>query len=202
MKNTSRLYKTTPSLNIISALNEMIETGKNASVLLQLANNMKENKSLPNWAKATFTTSHFENLFSLPVKNFRKVVKDDSYSFIRTVANIELKGSVITADQAVKLKDVLKIQVFASNEFLNKILTRYENSLVTELDTNLDTITDTNIAPATNTDTKTADIKNSDVFLISEKIKDLSLDDALTLRQLLDAHIDALSQAEKVEKAA
>lgn len=194
MKDTARLYKTAPALNIISALNEMIETGKNASVLLQLANNMKENKQLPKWAKSAFTVEHFEKLFSLKITAFRKVVKDDSYNFLRTVINIELKGSVINDDQALKLKQLLTIQTFANNEFLTKILAKYENSLIDESNDN-ESIIDSSIeAPSTNA-VKT---EKSEVFLLGEKIKALGLDDAVALRQLLDQHIDAL-MAENVE---
>lgn len=194
MKDTARLYKTAPALNIISALNEMIETGKNASVLLQLANNMKENKQLPKWAKIAFTVEHFEKLFSLKITAFRKVVKDDSYSFIRTVVNIDLKGSVINEEQALKLKQLLTIQVFANNEFLTKILAKYENSLTDESNENESIIDNPIEAPSTNT-VKT---EKSEVFLLGEKIKALGLDDAVALRQLLDQHIDAL-MAENVE---
>lgn len=194
MKDTARLYKTSPALTIISTLNEMIETGKNASVLLQLANNMKENKQLPKWAKAAFSVEHFEKLFTLKITAFRKVVKDDSYNFLRTVVNIELKGSVITEEQALKLKQLLTIQTFANNEFLTKILATYENSLNTDTNENESIIDNPIEAPSTNT-VKT---EKSEVFLLGEKIKTLGLDDALALRQLLDQHIDALS-AENVE---
>lgn len=194
MKDTARLYKTAPTLNIISALNEMIETGKNASVLLQLANNMKENKQLPKWAKSAFTVEHFEKLFSLKITAFRKVVKDDSYNFLRTVINIELKGSVITEDQALKLKQLLTIQVFANNEFLTKILAKYENSLTDESNDNESIIDNPIKAPRE----KTVKTEKSEVFLLGEKIKALGLDDAIALRQLLDQHIDSL-MAENVE---
>lgn len=194
MKDTARLYKTTPSLNIISALNEMIETGKNATVLLTLANNMKENKQLPKWAKAAFSVEHFEKLFALKITAFRKVVKDDSYNFLRTVINIELKGSVITEDQALKLKQLLTIQTFANNEFLTKILATYENSLNSESNDNESIIDNPIEAPTQNT-VKT---EKSEVFLLGEKIKALGLDDAVALRQLLDQHIEALT-AENAE---
>lgn len=194
MKDTARLYKTAPTLNIISALNEMIETGKNASVLLQLANNMKENKQLPKWAKAAFSTAHFEKLFSLKITAFRKVVKDDSYSFLRTIINIELKGSVISEEQALKLKQLLTIQTFADNDFLTKIWATYEKSLNTDTNENESIIDNTIETPSANT-IKT---EKSEVFLLGEKIKALGLDDAVALRQLLDQHIEVLT-AENAE---
>lgn len=199
MKDTARLYKTTPSLNIISALNEMIETGKNATVLLTLANNMKENKQLPKWAKAAFSVEHFENLFSLSVKNFRKVAKDDSYNFIRTIVNIDIKGSVISEDQALKLKQLLTIQVFAENEFLTKILAKYDASLIINED-ETESILDSESQVQTVPQIKT---EKSELFLLGEKIKTLGLDDAVALRQLLDQHIDSLmAENAEIEKVA
>lgn len=197
MKNQAQLYSTNVSLNTISALKEMIETGKNASVLLSVANNMKENKKLQPWAVQAFGAAHFEQLFSLNLNAFKKVVKSDSYDFLRTVINIHLKKSVISEEQSLKLTKLLTIQTFANNAFLQDILKAYNDSLNPVENEDAALINDEASSVATNQ----VSTKKSDVFLLGEKIKALGLDDALALRQLLDAHIDALSQ-ENAEKAA
>lgn len=198
-KPVTVLYTVQVSENTIKVLDEVITSGKNAEVLRILAVNMKGNKKLPKWASEAFDKSHFEQVFSLSATNLRKVCKTDSYAFIRNVVNVQIKNDLITEEQALKLKEVLKIQVFASNEYLKKILTRYTESL--KIDENAsDSILDSDTAKALKTASKAA-VKTSEAFVLADQIKALNLDDALALQEILTAHIAELV-AKNTEKAA
>ena len=198
-KPVTVLYTVQVSENTIKVLDEVITSGKNAEVLRTLAVNMKGNKKLPKWASESFDKSHFEQVFSLSATNLRKVCKTDSYAFIRTVVNVQIKNDLITEDQALKLKEVLKIQVFASNEYLQKILTRYNESLKIDEDAS-DSILDSDTAQALKSNSKPS-VKTSEAFVLADQIKALNLDDALALQEVLTAHIADLV-AKNAEKAA
>ena len=201
-KDTARLYSIEVAQSSINVLNEVITSGKNAQVLITIANNIQANKKLPKWALTAFTVEHFEKVLTLKADALRKACKSDSYDFIRTIVNNDIKGNIITENEALKLAELLKIQTFSKNKCLNAILDKYKKAMADNAEPTSNTVADTDAAKKIKS-TKSVEIEtqNSQVFTMADQIANLSLDDALKLREALDAHIAAL-QAQATEKAA
>lgn len=201
-KDTARLYSIEVAQSSINILNEVITSGKNAQVLITLANNIQANKKLPKWALTAFTVEHFENLLTLKADALRKACKSDSYDFIRTIVNNDIKGHILSENNALKLAELLKIQAFSKNECLNAILDKYKKAMADNAEPTSNAVADTDAVKKIKS-AKSVEIEtqNSQVFTMADQIANLSLDDALKLREALDAHIAKL-QAEAMEKAA
>lgn len=201
-KETARLYSIEVAQSSINVLNEVITSGKNAQVLITIANNIQANKKLPKWALTAFTVEHFEKVLTLKADALRKACKSDSYDFIRSIVNNDIKGNILTENDALKLAELLKIQTFSKNECLNAILDKYKKAMADKVEPETNGLTDTDAAKKIKS-TKSVEIEtqNSQVFTMADQIANLSLDDALKLREALDAHIAAL-QAAATEKAA
>ena len=201
-KETARLYSIEVAQSSINVLNEVITSGKNAQVLITIANNIQANKKLPKWALTAFTVEHFEKVLTLKADALRKACKSDSYDFIRSIVNNDIKGNILTENEALKLAELLKIQTFSKNECLNAILDKYKKAMADNAEPETNGLTDTDAAKKIKS-TKSVEIEtqNSQVFTMADQIANLSLDDALKLREALDAHIAAL-QAQATEKAA
>ena len=201
-KDTARLYSIEVAQSSINVLNEVITSGKNAQVLITIANNMQANKKLPKWALTAFTVEHFEKVLTLKADALRKACKSDSYDFIRTIVNNDIKGNILGENEALKLAELLKIQTFSKNECLNAILDKYKKAMADNAEPTSNAVADTDAARKIKS-TKSVEIEtqNSQVFTMADQIANLSLDDALKLREALDAHIAAL-QAQATEKAA
>ena len=201
-KETARLYSIEVAQSSINILNEVITSGKNAQVLITIANNIQANKKLPKWALTAFTVEHFEKVLTLKADALRKACKSDSYDFIRTIVNNDIKGNILGENEALKLAELLKIQTFSKNECLNAILDKYKKAMVDNAEPTSNAVADTDAAKKIKS-TKSVEIEtqNSQVFTMADQIANLSLDDALKLREALDAHIAAL-QAQATEKAA
>ena len=201
-KDTARLYSIEVAQSSINVLNEVITSGKNAQVLITIANNIQANKKLPKWALTAFTVEHFEKVLTLKAEALRKACKSDSYDFVRSIVNNDIKGNILTENEALKLAELLKIQTFSKNECLNAILDKYKKAMADNAEPETNGLTDTNAAKKIKS-TKSVKIEtqNSQVFTMADQIANLSLDDALKLREALDAHIAKL-QAEAMEKAA
>ena len=201
-KETARLYSIEVAQSSINILNEVITSGKNAQVLITIANNIQANKKLPKWALTAFTVEHFEKVLTLKADALRKACKSDSYDFIRAVVNNDIKGNILNEKDALKLAELLKIQTFSKNECLNAILDKYKKAMADNAEPTSNAVVDTDAAKKIKS-TKSVEIEtqNSQVFTMADQIANLSLDDALKLREALDAHIAAL-QAQATEKAA
>ena len=201
-KETARLYSIEVAQSSINVLNEVITSGKNAQVLITIANNIQANKKLPKWALTAFTVEHFEKVLTLKADALRKACKSDSYDFIRTIVNNDIKGNILGENEALKLAELLKIQTFSKNECLNAILDKYKKAMADNAEPTSNAVADTDAAKKIKS-TKSVEIEtqNSQVFAMADQIANLSLDDALKLREALDAHIAAL-QAQATEKAA
>ena len=201
-KEAARLYSIEVAQSSINILNEVITSGKNAQVLITIANNIQANKKLPKWALTAFTVEHFEKVLTLKADALRKACKSDSYDFIRTIVNNDIKGNILGENEALKLAELLKIQTFSKNECLNAILDKYKKAMADNAEPTSNAIADTDAAKKIKS-TKSVEIEtqNSQVFTMADQIASLSLDDALKLREALDAHIAAL-QAQATEKAA
>ena len=201
-KDTARLYSIEVAQSSINVLNEVITSGKNAQVLITIANNIQANKKLPKWALTAFTVEHFEKVLTLKADALRKACKSDSYDFIRNIVNNDIKGNILNENDALKLAELLKIQTFSKNECLNAILDKYKKAMADNAEPTSNAVADTDAAKKIKS-TKSVEIEtqNSQVFTMADQIANLSLDDALKLREALDAHIAAL-QAQATEKAA
>ena len=201
-KETARLYSIEVAQSSINILNEVITSGKNAQVLITIANNIQANKKLPKWALTAFTVEYFEKVLTLKADALRKACKSDSYDFIRTIVNNDIKGNILGENEALKLAELLKIQTFSKNECLNAILDKYKKAMADNAEPTSNAVADTDAAKKIKS-TKSVEIEtqNSQVFTMADQIANLSLDDALKLREALDAHIAAL-QAQATEKAA
>lgn len=201
-KDTARLYSIEVAQSSINILNEVITSGKNAQVLITIANNIQANKKLPKWALTAFTVEHFEKVLTLKADALRKACKSDSYDFIRTIVNNDIKGNILGENEALKLAELLKIQTFSKNECLNAILDKYKKAMADNAEPTSNAVADTDAAKKIKS-TKSVEIEtqSSQVFTMADQIANLSLDDALKLREALDAHIAAL-QAQATEKAA
>ena len=201
-KETARLYSIEVAQSSINVLNEVITSGKNAQVLITIANNIQANKKLPKWALTAFTVEHFEKVLTLKADALRKACKSDSYDFIRTIVNNDIKGNILGENEALKLAELLKIQTFSKNECLNAILDKYKKAMADNAEPTSNAVADTDAAKKIKS-TKSVEIEtqNSQVFTMADQIANLSLDDALKLREALDSHIAAL-QAAATEKAA
>lgn len=201
-KDTARLYSIEVAPASINVLNEVITSGKNAQVLITIANNIQANKKLPKWALTAFTVEHFEKVLTLKADALRKACKSDSYDFIRTIVNNDIKGNILGENEALKLAELLKIQTFSKNECFNAILDKYKKAMADNAEPTSNAVADTDAAKKIKS-TKSVKIEtqNSQVFTMADQIANLSLDDALKLREALDAHIAAL-QAQATEKAA
>ena len=201
-KDTARLYSIEVAQSSINILNEVITSGKNAQVLITIANNIQANKKLPKWALTAFTVEHFEKVLTLKADALRKACKSDSYDFIRTIVNNDIKGNILGENEALKLAELLKIQTFSKNECLNAILDKYKKAMADNSEPTSNAVADTEAAKKIKS-TKSVEIEtqNSQVFTMADQIANLSLDDALKLREALDAHIAAL-QAQATKKAA
>ena len=201
-KETARLYSIEVAQSSINVLNEVITSGKNAQVLITIANNIQANKKLPKWALTAFTVEHFEKVLTLKADALRKACTSDSYDFIRSIVNNDIKGNILGENEALKLAELLKIQTFSKNECLNAILDKYKKAMADNAEPTSNAVADTDAAKKIKS-TKSVEIEtqNSQVFTMADQIANLSLDDALKLREALDAHIAAL-QAQATEKAA
>lgn len=201
-KEAARLYSVEVAQSSINILNEVITSGKNAQVLITIANNIQANKKLPKWALTAFTVEHFEKVLTLKADALRKACKSDSYDFVRSIVNNDIKGNILTENDALKLAELLKIQTFSKNECLNAILDKYKKAMADNAEPTSNAVADTDAAKKIKS-TKSVEIEtqNSQVFTMADQIANLSLDDALKLREALDAHIAAL-QAQATEKAA
>ena len=201
-KETARLYSIEVAQSSINVLNEVITSGKNAQVLITIANNIQANKKLPKWALTAFTVEHFEKVLTLKADALRKACRSDSYDFTRNIVNNDIKGNILSENDALKLAELLKIQTFSKNECLNAILDKYKKAMADNAEPTSNAVADTDAAKKIKS-TKSVEIEtqNSQVFTMADQIANLSLDDALKLREALDAHIAAL-QAQATEKAA
>lgn len=70
----------------------------------------------------------FRKVLTLKADALRKACKSDSYDFIRTIVNNDIKGNILGENEALKLAELLKIQTFSKNECLNAILDKYKSN--------------------------------------------------------------------------
>ena len=123
-QNQAVTYNATVTNEKLSVLSNLVNVGKNASVLLTIGKAMMKGNDLPTWAKA-MPLSHFENVFNLSEKSLAKVCNTDSYHEIRAMINTHLKGEVIKTSQAESLDKIMTIKAFQDMSVLKEIKNAY-----------------------------------------------------------------------------
>ena len=123
-QNQAVSYNATVTNEKLSVLSNLVNVGKNASVLLTIGKAMMKGNELPTWAKAMPLT-HFENVFNLSEKSLAKVCNTDSYHDLRAMINTHLKGEVIKTSQAENLDKIMTIKAFQDMSVLKEIKNAY-----------------------------------------------------------------------------
>ena len=125
IKDKAVTYNSNVTAEKLNVLTSLVNTGKNANVLLTIAKAMIKGSDLPKWA-LTLTVNHFEALFNLNEKSLSKCCSVDSYHDIRSMVNIHLKDQVITSVMYETLNSILTVKKFQNVEILLTIKAKYE----------------------------------------------------------------------------
>lgn len=125
IKDKAVTYNSNVTAEKLNVLTSLVNTGKNAHVLLTIAKAMMKGNDLPKWA-LTLTVKHFEELFNLSEKSLSKCCSVDSYHDIRSMVNIHLKDQVITSVMYETLNSILTVKKFQNVEILLTIKAKYE----------------------------------------------------------------------------
>ena len=123
-QNQAVTYNATVTNEKLSVLSNLVNVGKNASVLLTIGKAMIKGNELPTWAKAMPLT-HFENVFNLNERSLAKVCNTDSYHDLRAMINTHLKGEVIKTSQAESLDKIMTVKAFQDMSVLKEIKMAY-----------------------------------------------------------------------------
>ena len=125
IEDKAMTYNSNVTAEKLNVLTSLVNTGKNANVLLTIAKAMMKGKDLPKWA-LTLTVKHFEEVFNLSEKSLSKCCSVDSYHDIRSMINIHLKDQVITSVMYETLNSILTVKKFQNVEILLTIKAKYE----------------------------------------------------------------------------
>lgn len=195
-QNQAVTYNATVTNEKISVLSNLVNVGKNASVLLTIAKSMMKGNELPTWAK-TMPLSHFENVFNLSEKSLAKVCNTDSYHEIRAMINIHLKGEVIKASQAENLDKIMTIKAFQDMSILKEIKNAYiAHSQAKQFLKVLSFMTG-----AHDTSVPTVEVKKIDLSELTSTLNSLDESQVLLMMQVLQGRLNELSQ-ENLQKVA
>ena len=183
----------------LSMLTDLMNTGKNAHVLLTVGKAMRSGKDLPKWC-AYLGNEHFEKVFNLSEKTLKKICETNDYAHIRTIINIHCKGEVITANQLVILDKVLTIKAFQSVDILKTIKLAYNAKLNAE---QLLQVFGSFGAHTIEKEVKGLP-KQHDLSVLTQTLRDLDLDQALLMMEVLQGKIAELEDHKnrKVAKVA
>ena len=180
----------------LSILTDLMNTGKNAHVLLIVGKAMKSGKDLPKWC-TYLGNEHFEKVFNLSEKTLKKVCETDDYANIRTMINIHCKGEVITANQLIILDKVLTIKAFQSVDILKTIKLTYNAKLNAE-----QLLKVFGSFGAHTIEKEVKDLpKQHDLSALTQTLRDLDLDQALLMMEVLQGKIAELENHEKRKAA-
>lgn len=117
---------TTINDKVLTTLNTLSNTGKNATILLTIAKAINADKALPAWAEDTLGQQFFINVLTSSERTIAKVCKDDSYHDLRAIVNTWNKAQRLTVAQYETLKTLMTIKVFQNNEVLKDIKAQAE----------------------------------------------------------------------------
>ena len=188
-QNQAVTYNATVTNEKLSVLSNLVNVGKNASVLLTIAKAMMKGNELPTWAKA-MPLSHFENVFNLSEKSLAKVCNTDSYHELRAMINIHLKGEVIKTSQAESLDKIMTIKAFQDMSILKEIKNAYiAHSQAKQLLKVIGFMTG-----AHDTSVPKVESKQVDLSELTSTLNRLDESQVLLMMEVLQGRLNALSQ--------
>lgn len=188
-QNQAVTYNATVTKEKLSVLSNLVNIGKNASVLLTIGKAMMKGNDLPTWAK-TMPLSHFENVFNLSEKSLAKVCNTDSYHELRAMINIHLKGEVIKTSQAESLDKIMTIKAFQDMSILKEIKNAYvAHSQAKQLLKVISFMTG-----AHDISVPTVEVKKIDLSELTSTLNTLDESQVLLMMQVLQGRLNELSQ--------
>ena len=188
-QNQAVTYNATVTNEKLSVLSNLVNVGKNASVLLTIGKAMIKGNELPTWAKA-MPLSHFENVFNLSEKSLAKVCNTDSYHEIRAMINIHLKGEVIKTSQAESLDKIMTIKAFQDMGILKEIKNAYvAHSQAKQLLNVISFMTG-----AHDTSVPNVEVKQIDLSELTSTLNTLDESQVLLMMEVLQGRLNELSQ--------
>lgn len=188
-QNQAVTYNATVTKEKLSVLSNLVNIGKNASVLLTIGKAMMKGNDLPTWAK-TMPLSHFENVFNLSEKSLAKVCNTDSYHELRAMINIHLKGEVIKTSQAESLDKIMTIKAFQDMSILKEIKNAYVAH--TQAKQLLKVISF--MTGAHDTSVPNVEVKQIDLSELTSTLNTLDESQVLLMMQVLQGRLNELSQ--------
>lgn len=197
-QNQAVTYNATVTNEKLSVLSNLVNVGKNASVLLTIGKAMIKGNELPTWAKA-MPLSHFENVFNLSEKSLAKVCNTDSYHEIRSMINIHLKGEVIKTSQAESLDKIMTIKAFQDMSVLKEIKNAYvAHSQAKQLLKVISFMTG-----AHDTSVPNVEVKQIDLSALTDTLNNLDESQALLMLEVLQGRLNVITQDQvKTKKVA
>ena len=188
-QNQAVIYNATVTNEKLSVLSNLVNVGKNASVLLTIGKAMMKGNDLPTWAK-TMPLSHFENVFNLSEKSLAKVCNTDSYHELRAMINLHLKGEVIKTSQAESLDKIMTIKAFQDMSILKEIKKAYVAH--TQAKQLLKVISF--MTGAHDTSVPSVEAKKIDLSELTSTLNTLDESQVLLMMQVLQGRLNELSQ--------
>ena len=188
-QNQAVTYNATVTNEKLSVLSNLVNVGKNASVLLTIGKAMMKGNEFPTWAKA-MPLSHFENVFNLSERSLAKVCNTDSYHDLRAMINTHLKGEVIKTSQAESLDKIMTIKAFQDMSVLKEIKTAYvAHSQAKQLLKVFSFMTG-----AHDTSVPNVEVKQIDLSELTSTLNTLDESQVFLMMEVLQGRLNALSQ--------
>lgn len=197
-QNQAVTYNATVTNEKLSVLSNLVNVGKNASVLLTIGKAMMKGNELPTWAKAMPLT-HFENVFNLNERSLAKVCNTDSYHDLRAMINTHLKGEVIKTSQAESLDKIMTIKAFQDMIILKEIKNAYvAHSQAKQLLKVISFMTG-----AHDTSVPNVEVKQIDLSGLTSTLNTLDESQVLLMMQVLQGRLNVITQDQvKTKKVA
>ena len=198
IKDKAVTYNSNVTAEKLNVLTSLVNTGKNANVLLTIAKAMIKGKDLPKWA-LTLTVNHFEALFNLSEKSLSKCCSVDSYHDIRSMVNIHLKDKVITSVMYETLNSILTVKKFQNVEILLTIKAKYEAMQVTKGIMNAFA----SVGAHEVSENVTVPKAKIDLSALTQILNDLELDEVRLMTEVLQGRLlDLESKQDELDKVA
>ena len=198
IKDKAVTYNSNVTAEKLNVLTSLVNTGKNANVLLTIAKAMIKGKDLPKWA-LTLTVNHFEALFNLSEKSLSKCCSVDSYHDIRSMVNIHLKDKVITSVMYETLNSILTVKKFQNVEILLTIKAKYEAMQVTKGIL----IAFASVGAHEVSENVTVPKAKIDLSALTQILNDLELDEVRLMTEVLQGRLlDLESKQDELDKVA
>ena len=198
IKDKAMTYNSNVTAEKLNVLTSLVNTGKNANVLLTIAKAMMKGNDLPKWA-LTLTVNHFEALFNLSEKSLSKCCSVDSYHDIRSMVNIHLKDKVITSVMYETLNSILTVKKFQNVEILLTIKAKYEAMQVTKGIMNAFA----SVGAHEVSENVTVPKAKIDLSALTQILNDLELDEVRLMTEVLQGRLlDLESKQDELDKVA